>query len=218
MPRAVKPRRPYRSPRRQEQAQQTRQRIIDAAYALFAERGYGGTTIVAVAQQAGTAAETIYAVFENKPKLLSDVVLHALRGGEEGDVPVIEQAGPQAIIAMDDQRAQITGLAKDLAARYERYQPLVEVLAGAARSVPELAELNAGLRETRRESFAVFVDALRRNGPLRVERARAVDTVLALASPEVNGLLTEFRGWSRKRYADWLDDTLTATLLPGDAD
>jgi AcrR family transcriptional regulator len=212
MAEAVKARRRYHSPRRQEQAQQTRRRILQAAYDLFVERGYGGATIVAIAERAGTAAETIYAVFENKPQLLGEVVVASIRGDE--DIPVIEQPGPQAILAMSDQREQVHGFAVDVAERQERGAPLVDVFVGAARSVPMLAELSASLREQRWESLGMFVDALLRNGPLRHERETAVDTVWTLADGSIYILLTEHRGWSSAQYAAWLEDTLAATLLP----
>ena len=41
--------RPYRSPLRAEQARATRRRIVDAGRDLFVERGYGPTTIDAIA-------------------------------------------------------------------------------------------------------------------------------------------------------------------------
>ena len=43
---------PYNAPRRAEQAAATRSAIIDAAGRLFAERGYAGTTMAAIAAEA----------------------------------------------------------------------------------------------------------------------------------------------------------------------
>ncbi len=209
---AVKTRRTYRSPRRKEQAQQTRERILQAAYELFSERGYGGATIAAIAERAGTAAETIYAVFDNKPRLLGEVVRASIRGDES--VPVIEQPGPLAIMAMTDQREQLRGYALDASLRHERGRPLVDVFAGAARSIPLLNDLSASLREQRWDNLSTFVDAVLANGPLRVGRDEAVDTIWTIGSAEVHGLLTEHRGWSADRYAAWLEETLVQALLP----
>ena len=44
-PGAASPRRRYRSPRREEQARQTRMAILDAAQELFIDRGYVATTV-----------------------------------------------------------------------------------------------------------------------------------------------------------------------------
>jgi hypothetical protein len=42
---------------------------------------------------------------------------------------------------------------------------------------------------------------------------QAADTFSALASPELHHLLTVRRGWSQRRYAQWLERTLDAALL-----
>ena len=51
--------RPYRSPRRREQAEETRRRILAAARRLFVARGYGGTTMETIADDAGVAVQTV---------------------------------------------------------------------------------------------------------------------------------------------------------------
>ena len=62
MPR-VKSKRPYRSTLRQEQASQTRLRILDTAQRLFTDHGYGATTMESIAAEAGVATDTVYASF-----------------------------------------------------------------------------------------------------------------------------------------------------------
>ena len=47
-----KAKRAYRSSRRQEQARETRRRILAAALKLFSIYGYAGATIEAIAQEA----------------------------------------------------------------------------------------------------------------------------------------------------------------------
>src|SRR5918992_1425077 len=63
----------YNSTRRDEQARETRRRIIAAARELFVTQGYGRTTIAQIASHAGVAVETVYANFRNKPELLRQV-------------------------------------------------------------------------------------------------------------------------------------------------
>src|SRR4051794_4454653 len=104
MRRDVNPRR-YDSTRRREQAEQTRQRVLDAAPRLSAGRGYEGASIAAVAEQAAVSQETIYARFGNKRTLLGELVARAVRGQDPAPVP--EQAGPRAIAAVTDQREQL---------------------------------------------------------------------------------------------------------------
>jgi AcrR family transcriptional regulator len=211
MERDVKRRRPYRSERRREQAEQTRARVLAAAAELFTAGGYAGTSVAAIAAAAGVSAETVYAGFGTKRALLGELVQLAVRGGDPRPVP--EQEGPRTLAAQTDQREQLRLFAADIAGRLERAAPLVAVVAAAARSEPELKELLAKLHEVRRRNLATLVDALAANGPLRLPDREALDTVWALTSPELHQLLVRVRGWKRRRYAEWLGETLAAVLL-----
>jgi AcrR family transcriptional regulator len=211
MPENVKRRRPYRSERRREQAEETRERVLDAAAGLFGERGFESTTISAIAQAAGVSSETVYGRFGNKRALLGELVRRAVRGREPA--PVGEQAGPRAVAASTDQREQMRLFAADVTTRLERVGPLIEVLASAARADPELAQLLTTVHDERLRGLRGFVDALTSNGPLQLEPEAALDTVWALASPELHRLLTRGRGWRRERYCAWLEASLSALLL-----
>jgi len=208
----VKRRRPYRSERRREQAEQTRTRVLDAAAAMFQERGYEGASIAAIAGRAGVSPETVYAGFSTKRALLGELVERAVRGDDPK--PVLEQAGPRALAAAADQREQLRLFAADITARLERAAPLVTVVSGAARAEPELAELLRRLHAQRLRNLRILVDALAANGPLRLPATEAVETVWALTSPELHQLLVRGRGWKGRRYAGWLADSLAALLLP----
>jgi AcrR family transcriptional regulator len=66
--------RPYNLGRRQESAEQTRARIVEAARELLmASDGFSGFTMEAVARQAGVARMTVYYQFESKVGLLEAV-------------------------------------------------------------------------------------------------------------------------------------------------
>ena len=208
----VKPRRAYRSERRREQAAETRQRVLAAAARLFVERGFEGTPITAIATAAAVSPETVYASFGNKRTLLGEVVGQAARGGD--DTPVPDQPGPRAIAATSDQREQLRLFAADVVLRLERVGPLLEVLASAARTDSQLAQLREKIHAGRLAGLGHFTQVLAANGPLRIETDAATESVWALASPELHQLLTRTRGWTRERYCDWLADSLTALLLP----
>ena len=207
----VKPR-SYRSERRREQAEETRQRVLDAAARLFEERGYEGASIAAIAEEAGVSAESVYAHFRNKRTLLGELVRRAVRGDDPRRVP--EQEGPRALVAAADQHEQLRLFAADIVLRLERAAPLVAIVSGASRSEPELAELLARLHADRLKNLRVLVDALAVNGPLRLPDNEALETVWALTSPELHQLLSRVRGWTRHRYCDWLADSLAQLLLP----
>ena len=204
------PKRAYRSDRRREQAQETRRRMLEAAGRLLAARGYAGTTIAAVAREAGVAPETVYAAFRNKRTLVGELVRTSVRGGGSAP-PASQQAGARAVAAAPGQADQVRLFAADVSARLERVGPVLEALAAAAE--PELAELRANVDRDRLEGLRRFVSALEDRGPLRVDAEAAAETVWALASPELHTLLRGRRGWPAERYTAWLEETLAAVLL-----
>src|SRR4029077_16171151 len=51
----------------------TKDRMLEAALALFMEQGYDDTTIRQVAAAAGVAVQTVYFTFGNKSRLLAEV-------------------------------------------------------------------------------------------------------------------------------------------------
>src|SRR6202451_3598773 len=84
-------RRPYRSPRREAQARQTRSRICAAAAAQFLDRGYAGGTRRDIAAEAGVAVPTVEAAFGTKARLLKAVIDAAI-AGDDVPVPMLERA------------------------------------------------------------------------------------------------------------------------------
>jgi AcrR family transcriptional regulator len=207
----VKRRRAYNSERRREAALQTRTRILDAAAARFVEHGFAGTTISAVAADASTAAETVYAVFGTKVALLEAVLRAAARGEEDSEI--LQQEGPARVAAAGTQREQLALFADDISRRLERTGPLLGVVGAAAPGEPALAELARRIHEARLDNLRVVPGLLERHGPLLLEADEASETIWALASPELYLLLSEQRGWSRTRYAEWLAHSLAALLL-----
>jgi AcrR family transcriptional regulator len=178
---------------------------------LFRERGYVGTSMAAVAVEAGVSPETVYGHFGSKRVLLGELFRRAVRGADPAPVP--EQEVPRRLAAMTDQREQLRLFAADITPRLERGAPLVAVLAAAAQSDPELAELLTRLHADRRRNLRVLVDALAAGGALRLPVDDALDTVWALTSPELQQLLVRERGWTRQRYEEWLVASLAGLLL-----
>jgi TetR/AcrR family transcriptional regulator, mexJK operon transcriptional repressor len=62
--------------------------ILDAAYALFLERGIATTTMDAVAERASVSKMTIYANFRDKPALLAAVFDRRIKSIRELDIAV----------------------------------------------------------------------------------------------------------------------------------
>lgn len=71
------------SPRWQRRADARPQELLDAALALFVERGFAATRLEEVAAQAGVAKATLYRYYDNKLDLFKAVVRHSLIAGFE---------------------------------------------------------------------------------------------------------------------------------------
>jgi len=87
--------RPYKSPKREQRAQETRRRIRDAASRLFLRDGYAATTMTAIARAAKVGERTVYLAFPTKPALLGEIITVAVRGGDDDAplaAPVLEVA------------------------------------------------------------------------------------------------------------------------------
>lgn len=205
----------YNSQGRRDTARETQRRILDAARGLFVARGYAATTITAIAQEAGVAVETVYALYRNKRTVLARVVDIAVVG-DDGPLPLLDRAGPQAVLREVDRQRQIALFAQGIREIMGRVGALFWVMRVAAATEPEITTLLHDLLEQRRQGMAFFVAALLHTGPLRsgLDAERAADSVWALTSPEVYRLLTVERGWTDEAYEAWLLRTLESTLLP----
>jgi AcrR family transcriptional regulator len=207
--------RKYDSTRRQTQAEETRRRILDAAHQLFMERGYAGATIDAIAQGAGVALKTVYAVFENKRNILLELLNRSSSDRGEEQLPVLERPSVKAVTRERDPRRQLEMFAQVIAGNLEGAASIAEIMNVAAKTEPDIHELVEKLNKQRWRNMAFAVKQFASNGPLREENeASATDTVWTLTSPEVFLLLTRDRDWSKEKYAQWLADTLTRALLP----
>ena len=87
--------RAYKSPLRQRQAGDTRQRIVEAARQLLKRAGYGGMTIEGIAKRAEVSGQTVYALFKSKTGILAALLDQSMFG------PNFEEVVQQALHAKD---------------------------------------------------------------------------------------------------------------------
>lgn len=215
MPEVGRPTRRYNATRRHAQTRERRRQVVDAARRLFAERGYAGTTMEAIADAAGVAVETVYAGFGSKRAVLAHLVDLSILGDDD-PTPLLNRPAAQDLRRDGDQRRQLRLFAHDLRAIMERGGSVFVVMSSAATTEPEIAALLHELLDKRLASMMQFVEWVAQQGPLRadVSVAEAAESVWALTSAEVHHLLTVQRGWSEERYERWIGDTLIAMLLP----
>jgi AcrR family transcriptional regulator len=209
--------RPYRSALREAQARRTRRRVLEAATAVFLDRGYGGTTMRAVAAAAGVSVPTVEALFGTKARLLKAAIDVAIAGDDE-PVAVLDRPWAQAARRAQTLAGFLAMVAEVIAAAQQRSAGLVlAVFEGSSRDA-ELEALAAQMAAQREATAAWIVDSVTRLAPLRAGcgREEAVDTVWLLMDPAVFSRLTRQRGWSAGRYRDWIAAAI-ARLLTGDA-
>jgi AcrR family transcriptional regulator len=210
-------RRRYDAPLRRAQAASTRARIGEAARRLFVEHGYAGTTIPAIAAEAGVAVETVYRSTQGKAGLLAEAVRAAVAGGaQRAQVPVAERAAIRRIIDEPDPVRQLQLYAATQPGIWSRVGPLLRVLDAAANSDPSLVALREQISAERLHGLRTGLGRLlEQRGVLRagLTAERAGDIVYAICGQANYQALVDDCGWSEDAYRDWLAETLVAAIL-----
>ena len=204
--------RTYTSVIRQDQAARTRALIVDAAAELFISEGYARTTVRAIAERAGVAADTVYATFGSKVRVLTAVIDSRL--APPGTANVTDRPEAMEVRDESDQRRQLHLFARDIAALSTRVRPLYEVLRTASAVEPGVREVFAEMEQHRLANMRRLASWLAARGPLAMDRERAARTMWAVASPDVARMLCDMEGWSERQHAAWLEEVLVAALLP----
>lgn len=205
--------RAYRSQVRDDQARHTRRAIVDAAARLFVANGFAGTTIDAVAEEAGVSRKTVFQSVGGKGQLLKLAVDWALVGDDE-PVPMAQRPEVQRIRAQRDPQTAIRMWARITTRTAVRSAALRQVVDAAADVDPDAAALLAAGERESRQGAAMFVDHLASIGGLRRGLSRTEATDLCWVFMHVqpyHGLVT-LRGWSPRRYERWLARDLIFNL------
>ena len=185
---AVKSRRRYDSPRRAEQARQTRAAVTSSAQRLFLRDGFAATTIAAIAAEAGVSAETIYKAFSGKPGLVRAICEQALAG--EGPVPA-ETRSDDLQASEPDPRKIIRGWGRLSAEIAPRVSPILLLLRAAALTDPQMASLREEIEASRLSRMIRNARTLAEGGHLRdgMTTEHAGEIMWTYSSPELYELL-----------------------------
>ena len=209
----VKPgRRRYHSPLRADQAEQTRGKVLEAAYRLFVDRGYAGTTIAAVAQEAGVSPETIYLSFGGKRGLLERVIETAIAG--EDDPPTEENEWWEMVERLPEAHDRLGRMVEYSCRILARTRPIHAVIRGAADKEPFAAALGKRLLHDRLSNQTTRIRRyLGRSLRSGLSAAAAGERYCTLASPELYQILTIEFGWTAEQHREWITRLLEAELL-----
>jgi AcrR family transcriptional regulator len=191
---------------RQRQALATSTLIVEVSHNLFLKQGYGVTTMDAIAEQAGVAVSTIYAIFKNKRGILRAIreAWHQTSGQRDIYRAALEQSdvGRRLELAAHATRRQ-----------WETGSSMIAIYRGAAtvdaEAAVELQEALQGRRAHLNHFIMASADLFRPE--LTPVEAAAIFRALTLA--EVYDELTEHGGWTPEEYEQWLARTLKQQLL-----
>jgi AcrR family transcriptional regulator len=210
----VNRRRSYDGKDGQARTRLARAAVVEAARALFLERGYAATTIETISDLSDVPPATVYRLFSSKLGILKALLDVSIAGDDEA-VAVEDQPHVRSLLADRDPKNQLSGFAGITRGIMSRAEPVHRILVSAAGSDPDAAALLAEQTRHRRQGQAQIARSLARAGALRpkLRERDAADIVHALMSPEVYRLLVCDRGWPPERYEQWLKDILIDQLL-----
>jgi len=193
---------------RQRQADDTRRRIVSATRQLLQSEGYAGMTIEAIAHRAEVSAQSVYAIFKSKTRLLTELLDQSTFGAD------YEEAVRRALSARDPETR--LRLAAPIARQiHDAQSATLDLLRGAGVVAPELAKLEQQRENLRYERQERMIVSLQQAKRLRagLDYASARDILWMLTGRDVYRMLVRERGWSSQKYQDWLADTLVHSLL-----
>ena len=204
----------YESPLRAAQAQTTRRAIVDAAARLFTQRGYGATTVDAIAEAAGVSRKTVFTSVGGKAAALKLALDWAVVADDE-PVPLMER--PQILAQQQEPDARkilamYAEMNAEIAGRVSALHAVVEAAAGADE---ELGELAATFARQRRFGMGKLAEELDKRGALPRETSvdETADVLWVMTNPANYRWFVVDRGWSPERYAKWLGKALVGLLV-----
>jgi AcrR family transcriptional regulator len=198
----------YHSERRQEQAEATRQAILDAARALFIERGYARTTVADIAAAAHVAVPTVYASVGTKPAVLGEL---------RKMIPVVAGVPSDMRAAFElahDPRQVISGVVAGVRRLLEASGDLMYAIESAAPFEPVAAEAWEEGLVIHRAACGMAVDRIAALGKVKatVSPTHAADVLSLLSLPATWRTLTVEYGWAFHEVEAWIVDTAMALI------
>jgi AcrR family transcriptional regulator len=199
--------RQYDSELRSRAAEATKLRVLDAARALFMRRGIDRVAIAEIAEKAGVAASTVYALYKSKEGLLRAMMRAAIFGARfsEAQAKLAGETDPVRLVALTAHVAR---------AIYEGESAELGLVRGASAFSPALRRLEQEFEKLRLEMQEERVRLLFRQG--RQRRGLGLDEARRLlwmyTSRDIYRMLVHEGGWTPDQYQHWLEETLVESL------
>jgi AcrR family transcriptional regulator len=213
-------RRRYDSPLRADQARLTSQAIVDAAFALFAEKGYAAVSVDEVADVARVSRATVFNSVGGKPSLLKEAFRLAFgraAGAPDVPMPLVERPRSREIRSRPTAHGYLAGYAGLCTSLHGHMARVYEAIREGARADPDVAALWIEVNDERRRGAATIVADVKARARLRagLDEDDAADVVWVLNDPVHFHMLVLGRGWSEEKFQAWLTRALEAELLGG---
>jgi AcrR family transcriptional regulator len=193
---------------RRRQALETRRQIVGAARRLLVSLGYVGTTVEAIAAEAGVAVPTVYKAFGTKAAIARE--LNDLIDEEAGVAAYTERFA----LATEPTELIAAAVALNLSL-HEHCGDIIEATRAGAGVDATLAHVYAEGTRRHDDGMRSVIDRLQAAGALRadLEPAQAVGLLSSLCSAEVFGELTHRHGWTLHNCEAWTVEALCRLLL-----
>ena len=191
---------------REERAEVTRRRIVQAARVLFARDGYAATTLRAIASEAGVAVQTVYAIYGAKAgvlRALRESVLHQREAEASFAAAMVE---PMA-------RRRLELVARSIRQRWEQGADIAAIHQAAALTDPDIRDELEDVLRIRRAGLDRLAMALEPDLAPGMDPHRAGAILDALTLPELWAELIDLHGWTPDQYEAWLRDVFGQQLL-----
>ena len=193
---------------RQQQATETRRQIVRAARRLFVDSGYAGTTVEAIAAEAGVALATVYKAFGTKAAIARE--LNELIDDEAGMAGfhqrIASEASPVGLIRLS------VALNRSL---HDHCGDIITVVRSAAAVDATLASVYAEGTKRHDDGVRGLISKLEAAGALApgVAAIQAAGLMSTLCSVEAFADLTTRYGWTADQCEAWIASALCQLLL-----
>lgn len=203
----------YDASGRRTRAAQTRDRMLETAHRLFLEGGYGQTTIVSIAAEAGVSPELIYSAFGGKAGLVRALYERSLLGSNP--IPA-EQRSDVIQSEAVDAHALLSRLGVFVTEIAPLAYPVAVLIRDAAASgdsamIALLKQIEAGRHERMTHNAGTLID--RGLVPRSLSVTHVADVMWVYTSIDLYEKLVVTRGWSLESFGAFVGTALSAALL-----
>ncbi len=207
------PVRPYRSRLRQQQAAQTRQRIVEAAIELFGRQGYQATTFAQIAERAGVAIETVQ---KHGPKsALLQAAVELVSFGVEGETDFFKTPPGRLMVELGNPDALAELVGDTMVGINEPSAGLWMAVVGAAHGDAELRGYHAQMLALIRGQIVRILRWVAERGWLRADVPfdDLVESFCVITCVESYVRFVHLDGKTRDEYRAFVSRTVRETIL-----